>query len=113
KSKTGFERSSFILTAYPLMKVSSASTRHPRSSRNSRRCEPMNPAPPETTALGLLAANAAVGEAQAAHHGRIVDVAAIDDDRPPHELLDAGHVELAELVPFRDEDERVRARRDL
>src|SRR2546427_10966484 len=100
-SKSGFERSAFRLSADPVMKVSSASTRQPRSSRDSQRRQPMNPAPPETTALGLLAANAAVGEAQAAHHGRIVAVAAIDRDRSPHELLDAGHVWLAELGSVR------------
>src|SRR5256885_14342272 len=112
-SKSGFDRSAFRLSAEPVMKLSSASTRQPRSSRASQRCEPMNPAPPETTARGLFAANAAVGEAKTSHHGRIVDVAAVDDHRPPHELPDAGHVELAELVPFRHQDERVPAGRDL
>src|SRR6266550_7750504 len=112
-SKSGFYRSAFRLSAEPVMKLSSASTRQPRSSRASQRCEPMNPAPPETTARGLFAANAAVGEAQGSHHRRIVDVAAVDHHRSPHELLDASHVELAELVPFRHQDERVRAGRDL
>src|SRR6266567_6562708 len=76
----------------------------------------MNPAPPETTArglCGLLAANAAIREAQAFHGRGVVDVAAVDDHRPAHELLDARHVELAELVPFRDQDDGVGAGRDL
>src|SRR6266581_9233849 len=86
-SKSGFDRSVFRLSAEPVMKLSSASTRQPRSSRASQRCEPMNPAPPETTARGLFAANAAVGEAEAAHRFRVVDVSSIDDDRAAHELL--------------------------
>src|SRR6266480_3500991 len=112
-SKSGFACSVRRLSGEPVMKLSSASTRHPRSRSAWQRCEPMNPAPPETTARGLFAANAAVGEAQASHRRRIVDVAAVDDDRAAHELLDARHVEVAELVPFRDQDERIGPRRHL
>src|SRR5438309_6837207 len=89
------------------MKLSRASTRTPLASNASHRCEPMKPAPPETTALGLFAANAAIRETQASHEPRVVDVAAIDDDGIAHQLLDPRHVQLPELVPFRDEDERV------
>src|SRR5438132_4133733 len=89
------------------MKLSRASTRVSRATSASHRCEPMKPAPPETTALGLFAANAAIRETQASHEPRVVDVAAIDDDGVAHQLLDPRHVQLPELVPFRDEDERV------
>src|SRR5689334_4132315 len=95
------------------MKLSSASTRMPASRSASQRCEPMNPAPPEMTARGLVAANAAVDEAQALDDGRVVDVAAVDDDRGAHQSLDAGQVELPELVPLGDQHERVGAGRDL
>src|SRR2546428_10396195 len=90
------------------MKLSRASTGVYRASSASHRCEPMKPAPPDTTALGLFAANAAIRETQASHERRVVDVAAIDDDGIAHQLLDPRHVQLPELVPFRDEDERVR-----
>src|SRR5207302_3971611 len=89
------------------MKLSRASTRRSRASNASHRCDPMNPAPPEMTALGLFAANAAIRETQASHQCRVIDVAAVDDDRTAHELLDARHVELPELIPFRDQDQRV------
>src|SRR5437899_8722143 len=91
-SKSGFVRSARRLSAEPVMKLSSARTCIPRSSSAPHRCEPMKPAPPETTALGLLAANAAVGEAQVSHRHRVVDVPAVHHDRMPHQLLDPRHV---------------------
>src|SRR6266571_8828515 len=112
-SKSGLPCNGSRFCAEPVMKLSSASTRMPRSSNSWHRCEPMKPAPPETTALGLFAANAAIGEAQYAHRFRVVDVSPIHDDRAAHELFDARHVELAELVPFGDQDDRVRPRGNL
>src|SRR5262245_39097997 len=91
-SKSGLPCSERRLLAEPVMKLSSASTCMSRASSASQRCEPMKPAPPETTALGLralFAANAAVREAEAAHRHRVVDVASVNDHRPPHELLHA------------------------
>src|SRR5207253_3043534 len=112
-SKSGLPWSDTRFWCEPVMKLSSASTRIPRSSNSWHRCEPMKPAPPETTARGLFAANAAIGEAEAAHRFRVVDVSSIDDDRAAHELLDASHVELAELIPLGDQHDRVRTRRNL
>src|SRR5690242_16993425 len=112
-SKSGLPCSAFRFWAEPVMKLSRASTRKPRSSSASQRCEPMKPAPPDTTARGLFAANAAVDETQAAHHSRVVDVSSVHDDRSPHQLLHARHVELAELVPFRHQDKGVRTAGDL
>src|SRR3989475_7016052 len=99
------------LSREPVMKLSSDSTRVPRASRASHRCEPMNPAPPETTArsLWLVAAYASVGEAESAHVLRVIDVAPVDDHRTAHRRLDPAEVELAELVPFGDHNQRVRA----
>src|SRR5260370_28210221 len=100
------------------MKLSSVSTRMPPFSSASQRCDPMNPAPPETTARSLpppalLAANAAVREAQAAHSRRDVDVAPVDHDRRAHRGLEAREVELAELVPLGPDHQGVRAGREL
>src|SRR3989475_11057621 len=99
------------LSREPVMKLSSDSTRVPRASRASHRCEPMNPAPPETTARSLLlvAAYTSVGEAESAHVLRVIDVAPVDDHRTAHRRLDPAEVELAELVPFGHHDQRVRA----
>src|SRR5260370_40723555 len=90
------------LSREPVMKLSSASTRMPRSSRASHRCEPMKPAPPETTALSLVAADTSIGETEVAHDLRVVDVAAVHDHRTAHRGLDATEGEAAELVPLRD-----------
>src|SRR5215471_8552650 len=48
-----------------------------------------------------VAADAAVHEAQTAHLRRVVQVAAVHDDRPPHQALQLLHVQLLELVPLR------------
>src|SRR6267142_3032343 len=115
-SKSGFPSSVLRFSREPVMKLSSASTRMPRARSASHRCEPMNPAPPEITARGLLwllAANSSVGEAQPAHHRRVVDVAAVDHDRLSHRPLDAAQVQETELVPLRDHDQRIRTGRDL
>src|SRR6266851_7455924 len=112
-SKSGLPCSAFRFWGEPVMKLSRASTRIPRPSSASQRCEPMKPAPPDTTARGLFAANAAVYETQVPHRGRVVDFSPVHDDRPSHQLLYPRHVELAELVPFRDEDQGVRAGGDL
>src|SRR5689334_13438351 len=113
-SKSGLPSMCFRFAGDPVMKLSSADTRMPRSSSASQRCDPMNPAPPETTARGLprpalLAANASVREAQAAHGGGDVDVAPVDYDRRAHRSLDPREVELAELVPLGHDHQRVGA----
>src|SRR5690348_9853114 len=115
-SKSGLPLRWCRLSCEPVMKLSRASTRMPCASNASHRCEPMKPAPPETTARGfwaLFAANAAIRESQASHHRWIVDVAAVDHDGPAHQLLDPRHVELSKLVPFRDQNQGVGPRRHL
>src|SRR5260370_25676105 len=108
-SKSGLSVRVPTLARDPVMKLSSASTRMPRSSRASHRCDPMKPAPPETTALSLVAADTSIGETEVAHDLRVVDVAAVHDHGPTHGGLDAAEVEAAELVPFSDYDQRVGA----
>src|SRR5260370_5588109 len=113
-SKSGLPVSVPTLPREPVMKLSSASTRMPRSSRASHRCDPMKPAPPETTArswvVRLVAADTAIGETEIAHHLRVVDVAAVHDHGPAHRTFDAAEVEPPELVPLRDNNQRVGAR---
>src|SRR5579885_2779546 len=103
-SKSGLPWRCFRFAGAPVMKLSRASTRFPCASSASHRCEPMKPAPPETTARGfalpLPAADTSVDEAELAHRGRHVNVAAVDQDRAAHRSLDAREVELAELVPL-------------
>src|ERR1700680_2456940 len=89
------------------MKLSSASTSKPLASNASQRCEPMKPAPPETTARALLAADASIGEAQAAHDRRVVDVSPVDHYRFAHRGLHTGEVQEAELVPPGDQHQRI------
>src|SRR5438477_293409 len=108
-SNSGLPCKGSRLSAEPVMKLSRARTLTSRSSSAAHRWEPMNPAPPETTALGrdaLLAANAAIGETQVPHSCRLIDVAPIHDDRPTHQPVYARHVELPELIPFRDKGKR-------
>src|SRR5206468_12744043 len=112
-SKSGLSCSARRLSGEPVMKLSTARTLLPLARGASQRCDPMHPAPPEMTARGLLAANAAVDEVQVSHGDRVVDVPAVHHDRVAHQLLDARHVELAELVPLRDQHDRVGAGRDL
>src|SRR6266567_6931192 len=113
-SKSGFLARSRRWSREPVMKLSRLRTPKPRTSSASHRCEPMNPAPPDTTARGLelVAADAPVSETKAAHDHRVVDVAAVDNHRPPHRGLHASEVEVAELVPLGDHDHGVGAGRD-
>src|SRR5260370_992859 len=113
-SKWGLSVSVPTLSREPVMKLSSASTRMPRFSRASQRCDPMKPAPPETTArslvVRLVAADTPIRETEIAHHLRVVDVAAVHDHGPAHRTFDAAEVEPPELVPLRDNNQRVGAR---
>src|SRR5579864_1700373 len=111
-SKSGWPSNDRRFSRDPVMKLSSASTAMPRSRSASHRCEPMNPEPPETTALSfpeLLAADPSIGETEASHDGGVVDVATVDHDRLAHRSFEAWQVEVAELVPFGDHDQSVGA----
>src|SRR5438309_7910567 len=110
-SKSGFSLSVLTLSREPVMKLSSARTRMPRASKASQRCEPMKPAPPETTARSLVAADTPIGETQLAHHHGIVDVASIHDHRPAHGCFEPPQVEMPKLVPLGDHDQSVGAGR--
>src|SRR5260370_15038679 len=113
-SKSGLSVSVPTLSREPVMKLSSASTRMPRSSRASHRCDPMKPAPPETTArswvVRLVAADTPIRETEIAHHLRVVDVAAVHHHGPAHRTFDAAAVEPPELVPLRRNHQPIGAR---
>src|SRR5258708_38160285 len=110
-SKSGLSVRVPTLSREPVMRLSSASTRMPRPSRAWHRCEPMKPAPPETTArslvVWLVAADTPISETEIAHGLRVAEVAPVDDHGPAHRGFDAAEVEAAELVPFRDHDQSV------
>src|SRR6266849_8077221 len=96
-SKSGCSASGCRLAREPVMKLSRASTRVPRARSASHRCEPMKPAPPDTTARGLelVAADTPVGEAEDEHDGGVIDVASVEDHGRTHRGLHPGHVQLA------------------
>src|SRR5437763_6283468 len=110
-SKSGFSESAWKFSLEPVMKLSSARTRVPRASKASQRCEPMKPAPPETTARSLVAADTPIGEPEPAHHHGIVDVASIHDHRPAHGCFQPPQVEMPELIPLGDHDQSIGADR--
>src|ERR1051326_7379820 len=58
-----------------------------------------------------LSSDADVIESEFAYAFGFVDVSEVGDLRRPHQPPDAAHVERAELIPLRHEDERVCARR--
>src|SRR5919202_4049297 len=93
----------------PVTRLSAATTSQPRASRDSQRWEPTKPAPPVTSARRLIAADPPVHEADTAHAHRVVDVAAVDENRTPHRPAQTRHVQVAELVPLGDDDHGVGA----
>src|SRR5690242_10482733 len=54
-----------------------------------------------------LAANPVVDEPLLAEPGRVVDVAAVEDHRGPHDGLHVVEVRLAELVPLGHQEDRL------
>src|SRR5690606_31115725 len=96
----------------PAEKSSYTTTSRPAASRAFTAWLPMYPAPP-VTRIAMSATDRHVGEAVPPHGLRRVDVAAIHDERLAHQLLHALEVGLAELVPFRDQGQRVGPRQRL
>src|SRR5688572_24129942 len=68
---------------------------------------PMYPAPPVTRTV--LAANGVIREAVPLHLVRREQVAAVEDNRRSHQFAHAGEIGAAELVPLRDDCQRVSA----
>src|SRR5207253_2489668 len=61
----------------------------------------------------LAATDRMVGEAKAAHHGRIVEIAPVENDRRLEDLLQALEIGAPKLLPLGDDGERIRALRGL
>src|SRR5436190_23992147 len=102
------------LSGDPVTKLSIQTTSQPCPRRNSQRWEPMNPAPPVTSAriAGVggqdgLAADRVVLEAQAPHSLGLPQVAAVEDHRPAQDREEPLEVEELEFVPLGDEGDRV------
>src|SRR5207302_4940052 len=55
----------------------------------------------------LAPANGVVGEAETAHHRRIIEIAAVEDQRRLQDLLEAIEIRAAELLPFRNDGQGV------
>src|SRR5262245_53471920 len=120
-----------MLSGLPVMKLSTHMTSWPSARKRSQRCEPMKPAPPvimsraierhpsrrvrrrQTARASALrdrcAPDRMIDEAEGLHVVGIVDVAAVDDHRLLQQLLHAGEIGTAELVPLRENEQRVRA----
>ena len=64
-------------------------------------------APPHAATQRLAAADGVVGEAEAGHHGRVVEIAAVEDQRRLQHLAQALEVGAAELLPLGDDGERI------
>src|SRR5437762_11585157 len=99
------------LSGEPVMKLSTPTTSQSRASRNSHRCDPMNPAAPVTRTrmcgprgrsplgrLDGLAADGVVLEAQAPHPFGLPEVAAVEEDGAAHRRAQPLQVEELELV---------------
>src|SRR5947208_4516705 len=61
----------------------------------------------------LAAADGMVGEAEAAHHGRIIEVTSVEDEGRFEDFLESLEVRAPELLPLGDDREGVRAARGL
>src|SRR2546429_9981794 len=59
----------------------------------------------------LAATDRMVGEAKAAHHGRIVEIAPVENDRRLEDLLQALEIGAPKLLPLGDDGDRNRALR--
>src|SRR5687767_1097860 len=81
-----------MLARSPVSRLSMPTTENPRSSRYSQRCDPMKPAAPVTSALGMSLV--CVGLAEAAEEGQDQDLH-VQQQRP---VLDVVEVVLDALL---------------
>src|SRR6516165_1782914 len=93
------------LSVVPVERLSRQTTSAPRSSRNSDRCDPRKPAPPVTRTrmvgprepgsgrVDRLPADGVVLEPEPPHALGLVDVPAVEDERPPHDLSESLEIE--------------------
>src|SRR5258706_3547959 len=109
KRKRGLAAKAAMFSRVPVEPLSMQSTWSPRWRKLSHRCEPMKPAPPVMRILAISPADGIIAEAELSQVVGVVDVPAVEDhglfEQPP----DGVEVGAAELVPLRDDDERVGA----
>src|SRR5947209_11129730 len=124
-AKRGRRSKAARLSAAPVTKLSMPTTSQSRRRSASHRWDPMKPAAPVTSTRIValrsfprrggsgrqdgLAADRVVLESETAHPFGLPEVAAVEDDRPPHRFAQSLEVEELELVPLGDERQRVGA----
>src|SRR3954470_23566113 len=74
-----------MLSTLPVSRLSTPTTVHPRSSSVSERCDPMNPAAPVMTALGMSESE---GVAMEAPHEREPHDLEVEADRPVLDVVE-------------------------
>src|SRR3990167_8766184 len=79
----------------------------PRSRKLWQRWEPIKPAPPVIATLAILSSDRIVGEAQSLQFLRVVNVAAVENNRAFQQLFDGLKVRAAKLIPFGNDQERI------
>src|SRR3989338_8173576 len=79
----------------------------PRSRKLWQRWEPIKPAPPVIATLAILSSDRIVGEAQSPQFLRVVNVAAVENNRAFQQLFDGLKVRAAKLIPFDHDQERI------
>src|SRR5713226_186981 len=84
-------------------------TSSPRLRKLSQRCEPMKPAPPVMRTLAIFPPDRIADKPQLAEFLGIVDVAAVKNDRIFQLLFDVLEIWPAKLIPFGDDQQRIRA----
>src|SRR5262245_28271285 len=93
----------------PWLRSSMTATACPASTNARTAWLPTYPAPPVTTTRATLPPDGVVREAFALHLAGLIDVPAVENHRPPHQLSHPREVGLPELLPFGDHGECVGA----
>src|SRR5258706_16434924 len=109
KEKRGWGAKAPMFPGPPAGRFSIQSAWPPRGRTPPQGREPMKPAPPVMRILAISPADGIIAEAELSQIVGVVDVPAVEDhglfEQPP----DGVEVGAAELVPLRDDDERVGA----
>src|SRR3954469_7493389 len=93
----------------PVELLSMHTTWSPRRKKLSQRCEPRKPAPPVMRTLAIAPPYRKISKAHLTQIFGIVDISSVENNRLLQQLLDRRKVRTAELVPFRDDEQRVGA----
>src|SRR5437762_3814397 len=123
KSKSPLISSRF--SRWPVDRSSMTRTRAPFAANVAAMCDPINPAPPVTSAmperdivlcalfLGLcswlfaLSSNSYIRKTQFPHVGWVINISQIRDHWILHQVTDTSHIKRAKLVPFSNKYQRI------